>query len=211
MTRTILHSTALIFLISCLASCQSNSDLSSSSIIKKRKYTKGFHVDLKSKSKNPIERVAAFEIEPPESPKEQKPVSRVGTQPVLTASIEENIKIKDVKTQQESQSFSENKYRDYNRSDISQRAAKAANSNLRNFSWWNNERSNVLTSPASPSPATAATGVALIFLIILTIILPPVGVAVVYGIGREFWISLLLTILLYVPGLIYSLIKVLGA
>ncbi len=211
MKRTILHSTLFVFLISCLASCHSSSDLSSASIIQKRKYTKGFHVDLKSKRKNPIERVAAFEIEPPESPKEQKPVSRVDTEPVLTASVNENIPLKNVKTEKQHHPFNEKKTRESASSDISQRAAKPANSNQRNVSWWNNERSNVLTTPAAPSPAAAASGIALILLIVLTILIPPLGVAIVYGISKEFWISLLLTLLFYIPGLIYSLIKVLGA
>ncbi|GJM94445.1 hypothetical protein GQ55_3G095400 [Panicum hallii var. hallii] len=40
--------------------------------------------------------------------------------------------------------------------------------------------------------------------ILLAILLPPLGVFLRYGIGVEFWICLLLTILGYIPGIIYA-------
>jgi len=48
-----------------------------------------------------------------------------------------------------------------------------------------------------------------ILLVILAILLPPAAVAVYEGITTRFWISLLLTLLFYLPGLIYTLIVVL--
>jgi uncharacterized membrane protein YqaE (UPF0057 family) len=45
--------------------------------------------------------------------------------------------------------------------------------------------------------------------IIFAIILPPVGVALRYGISREFWINVLLTILGYIPGLIHAFVVLL--
>jgi uncharacterized membrane protein YqaE (UPF0057 family) len=45
----------------------------------------------------------------------------------------------------------------------------------------------------------------LLLLIILAIILPPVPVAILRGVGTELLISILLTLLLYLPGLIYAL------
>ncbi|KAL5834178.1 hypothetical protein ACOSQ4_013675 [Xanthoceras sorbifolium] len=41
--------------------------------------------------------------------------------------------------------------------------------------------------------------------IILAIILPPVGVFLRFGCGVEFWICLILTILGYIPGIIYAI------
>ena len=41
--------------------------------------------------------------------------------------------------------------------------------------------------------------------IIAAILLPPLGVYLARGIGNEFWISLLLTILAFLPGMIYAL------
>jgi len=40
--------------------------------------------------------------------------------------------------------------------------------------------------------------------IILAIILPPVGVFLQVGIGAQFWINILLTLLGYIPGIIHA-------
>jgi uncharacterized membrane protein YqaE (UPF0057 family) len=41
--------------------------------------------------------------------------------------------------------------------------------------------------------------------IILSIILPPVGVFLQVGIGFHFWLNILLTILGYIPGIIHAI------
>jgi uncharacterized membrane protein YqaE (UPF0057 family) len=41
--------------------------------------------------------------------------------------------------------------------------------------------------------------------IILSILLPPLGVFLQVGIGLQFWINILLTILGYIPGVIHAL------
>ena len=52
-------------------------------------------------------------------------------------------------------------------------------------------------------------GVPLWFLIVLCIFIPPLAVAIMYGLGDKFWISLILTLLFWIPGVIYALIQVL--
>ena len=42
--------------------------------------------------------------------------------------------------------------------------------------------------------------------VILAIILPPLAVGLAYGIGKQFFINLLLTLLGYIPGVIHALI-----
>ena len=44
-----------------------------------------------------------------------------------------------------------------------------------------------------------------IILILLSILLPPLGVALARGIGTQFLINIVLTILGYVPGLIHAI------
>lgn len=44
--------------------------------------------------------------------------------------------------------------------------------------------------------------------IVLSVLIPPVGVWMVRGIGAAFWVSLLLTIVGWVPGSVFSLIAV---
>jgi len=41
--------------------------------------------------------------------------------------------------------------------------------------------------------------------IILSVIIPPVGVFLQVGIGLQFWLNILLTILGYVPGLVHAI------
>ncbi len=42
--------------------------------------------------------------------------------------------------------------------------------------------------------------------VLLCVILPPVGVAVTRGLGKDFVINLLLTLLMWLPGAIHALI-----
>ncbi len=58
---------------------------------------------------------------------------------------------------------------------------------------------------------TTDTDMNLALLVIITILLPPVGMLIYEGgVTNRFWISLLLTLLFYVPGLVYSLVIILG-
>ncbi|MBS1302813.1 YqaE/Pmp3 family membrane protein [Loktanella sp. SALINAS62] len=41
--------------------------------------------------------------------------------------------------------------------------------------------------------------------IILSIILPPLGVFMQVGIGKHFWINIVLTILGYIPGIVHAI------
>lgn len=60
-------------------------------------------------------------------------------------------------------------------------------------------------SGAEPSTNT-------LLLVILAILLPPLAVYLHQGeINNKFWISLILTLLFWIPGVIYALIVVLGA
>jgi len=54
-------------------------------------------------------------------------------------------------------------------------------------------------------------GVSTLLLVIIAILLPPLAVALHEGgINSRFWIDLLLTLLFYLPGLVYALIIILG-
>ena len=50
----------------------------------------------------------------------------------------------------------------------------------------------------------------LLLLVIIAILLPPLAMALYDGISNRFWISLLLTLLFYLPGLIYTLYIILS-
>ncbi|WP_338445153.1 YqaE/Pmp3 family membrane protein [Pelagerythrobacter marensis] len=44
-----------------------------------------------------------------------------------------------------------------------------------------------------------------IVILIATVLLPPLGVALKHGLNRDFLINLILTIILFVPGLIHAI------
>ncbi|MBI6629773.1 YqaE/Pmp3 family membrane protein [Pontibaca salina] len=43
-----------------------------------------------------------------------------------------------------------------------------------------------------------------LFRIIVAIILPPLGVFLQVGLGKHFWLNILLTILGYIPGIVHA-------
>ncbi len=47
-----------------------------------------------------------------------------------------------------------------------------------------------------------------ILMMVLAFLIPPLGIGLTYGITTEFWISLILTLIFWFPGAIYSLIMV---
>ncbi|MDQ3110767.1 MAG: YqaE/Pmp3 family membrane protein [Bacteroidota bacterium] len=48
--------------------------------------------------------------------------------------------------------------------------------------------------------------VSAVLLVILCILLPPLAVFLVDGIGLNFWLDLILTLLFFLPGIIFALI-----
>jgi uncharacterized membrane protein YqaE (UPF0057 family) len=68
----------------------------------------------------------------------------------------------------------------------------------------------VFARSTEDNPAPAPTDTNTLLLVILAILLPPLAVALHEGgINGKFWISLLLTLLFWIPGVIYALIVVL--
>lgn len=72
-----------------------------------------------------------------------------------------------------------------------------------------NKATRYLLSRISDQPNTTELNTDQLILVILAIIIPPLAVFLARGIGTEFWISLILTILGWLPGVIYSLLVVL--
>jgi uncharacterized membrane protein YqaE (UPF0057 family) len=54
-----------------------------------------------------------------------------------------------------------------------------------------------------------SANVAFVVVVLCAIFIPPVGVALMYGIHSYFWIDLILTLLFFFPGMIFALIVVL--
>lgn len=204
------HLFVLILGAALITSCSSSSDLSESSFIKKRKYTKGFHVDFGKKHK--VQQSAAAAMNSNETT--SAPAPEVATTSNRSASRNETERIHTAEVPtpltEEMQDLP---------SAESSNSALTASTNADYGSVGNTEmdmrflqkKSSSASSPFIPAPsANAASEGPMILYLILAIIIPPLAVGLLYGIGREFWISLILTLLLLVPGIIYAVIKVLA-
>jgi uncharacterized membrane protein YqaE (UPF0057 family) len=76
-----------------------------------------------------------------------------------------------------------------------------------------NRAASIMMNRHSIDKASTAShdDVNLILLVILSIILPPLAVFLVRGIGGAFWLDILLCIFFWLPGIIYALIVIFGA
>lgn len=204
-----LHSLTLFGLIILLiSSCNTSSNLADSSIIKKRRYTKGFQVSIKGFQKDAktseqtaviAEKVQATEV----GDKQYADLAEASVAPVkpVTSSKDSDLEkaskafVSEGVTKSDSDSNDELSESNY--SPEKSWTKKEIRKNLRH-------RKFAKGTPA----AAAASGESLVLYVILAIILPPLAVGLLYGIGTEFLISLILTIIFWLPGVIYALIKV---
>ncbi|KAF6134821.1 hypothetical protein GIB67_002222 [Kingdonia uniflora] len=77
--------------------------------------------------------------------------------------------------------------------------------------WWITQRiTSAKKTESSFHSMTREMGSETFLEVILAIILPPVGVFLRHGCAVEFWICLLLTVLGYIPGIIYALYVLVG-
>lgn len=199
----------LVGLALILGSCGSSNNVVSNGLIQKRKYKKGFffksNADLRvvrenAKEKNSVvvngENIEIYDglsadISPSQdlntslaSGKESQATKDLIPLGMEGVSIQRNLK-ETTSPQFISNTKTKNEVRTSSREKIEQRRKIDSNSN-----------------------STSADD-RLILLVILAILIPPLAVFLARGIGTEFWISLILTLLFYFPGMIYSLLVVL--
>lgn len=192
-----------------LFSCQSSSDLTSSSIIKKRRYTKGYQLNIKT----PVSDKASETYASNESAKLQQEsvateIPVVNAAPV-TASVratptEVATPKADSKTDVWTRSVEANPaYTKPSERTNDRETAEALPYDRAAVKHIDRTNAVMGTPVATPSDGS------MLLYIILAILLPPLAVGLLYGIGIEFWISLILTLLFYIPGMVYALIMVL--
>lgn len=57
----------------------------------------------------------------------------------------------------------------------------------------------------NPCPPMSSSSTGDLVRLVLTVLLPPLGVFLEDGLGVQFWLNVLLTLLGYVPGLVHAL------
>lgn len=197
-----------------LISCQSSSDLTSSSILKKRRYTKGYHWNVKSPHLDKSREVRASATEEAPRLAERETQSHVIDTEVAVASVEREAPVIEerVVEQPASESTADAWTRAVEKNPATQDQPETRAINERTESPRTQSGMRMPRGPAAVGTPVAATpsGGSMVLYIILAILIPPLAVGLLYGISTEFWISLILTILFFIPGMIYSLIVVLG-
>jgi len=208
MKTNLLRILPILFVAAIFSSCSTSSDLSSNSIVKKRKYTKGYHVDFRQKNEKKSADVFEAEIKPNvinDSKPESHHVQSLDMSASTTAKITEadvTARAIPVKTNGTSKKM-DNQDLTKSKTPIAATSMKEAKRDLRNSM---RESRKEMKSSSSAGLQDES----LILYVILALIIPPLAVGLLYGIGTEFWISLILTLLFFVPGVIYALIKVLS-
>jgi len=175
----------------------------------KRHYKSGYYIDISSKKQTEVKQIAANintvndkeNITTPATIPATSEVKRdiqvqnqTATVTTATVSKKERAKKPVIKYSSSKTIASNNKTSEVAENKISELAADAADN---------------LTQANSTSDVIIISGLSLILIVIITIFIPPLGVALVYGIDLHFWIDLILTLLFFIPGLIYGLVVVL--
>lgn len=206
MRNSTLSILSLSLMVLILGSCSTSSDLTNTSVLKKRRYMKGYQVNVKG---NNIEKKSNSVTAEMESV-EVKPINSNQVDNMAQASLSTEITKADlaaspvISITNESRT-SEKAERELKSTAVKMQTESKEQSRRDRVSQKLLNRSNLVV-PAST--AVASGGESFLLYIILAIILPPLAVGLLYGIGLEFWISLVLTIIFWVPGIIYALIKV---
>lgn len=209
MRTTIYHFILLITGAALLGSCSTSSELTDNSFIKKRKYTKGFHVDFgKKHDAKPSAYLATMDTKPVRLDTVAASEDPAFDPAVLTASNGEakGATAPAVAAAPAPVPAAKAKVPSTVLNTKAPQNAKQARTSMRDMRKSIRSNSGTYEVPAAQS----ASGGSKLLYIILAILLPPLAVGLLYGIGSEFWISLILTLIFFVPGMIYAIIKVLA-
>lgn len=201
-TLTIL-SLGLIALI--LGSCSTSSDLTNTSVLKKRRYMKGYQVNVKGNNIDKKSNSVTADMESVEI----KPVDAIQTDDMAQASLSNEITAADLAPSSVIPATKELNKKEAAReikSALAQMQTETTKDSRKHQVSKNYRNNSNLVVPAATTVASGNESV--ILYVILAIILPPLAVGLLYGIGVEFLISLVLTLLFWIPGVIYALIKV---
>ncbi len=203
---------AVILSVAILASCGTSHDVVDGGLFQKRKYNKGYHVSKKSKvntsttkvnedeiASNPIEKVdvkadpIVLETESTAS------VVAVESSEVATTTTGTK-KTNNTSLEQPSQKSSKN---------TSGLIFKKQRNMTRGSFGMINPSSPVKVDQGSNVSDAQETSSNTLLLVIIAFFIPFLAVALYDGISGRFWLSLILTLLFWLPGFIYALIVIL--
>jgi uncharacterized membrane protein YqaE (UPF0057 family) len=208
-----------------IAGCSTSQNTVGGGSLQKRKYTKGFYLN-KNHSFRSTRGEAAEPTLAEETIRTKAMEEQVVAQPVATEpAVAEQTQSAPVAAEQTSFVADQNTERTHQQKEVSQKvpAKKKVVTNTKPQkpavpARPRRERENEYFIPVKDKKmqqhkagqGSTLADEMLLLAIIFAILIPPLGVAIYEGITTRFWISLLLTILFFVPGMIYALLVVCG-
>lgn len=197
-----------VVLIAVLSGCSSSNEVISDRGIQKRKYRKGFYVAHPTKVKQTQSTLAVGPLEEP-----QKMVSTVESNPAEEAEapnaaegIDQHLALSDFAEAQAPAPARASE----NHSHALTRPMRSHSPSAEPSKRSTRAQPAVTTSIPLSADHGAADDLELVLYILLSFLLPPLAVYLLYGISTNFWISVALTILLWLPGVVYALIHVIN-
>lgn len=195
------------FVIFLVASCATTNDVVSDRWIQKRKYTKGYFVASNDKAKTEAETEVEVEVEVAKNslaesidlePREIKKIdTKKSNLPTVLADTAEEATLAEVPADD----FVPIESSQAEKIEIQSEAHPVVTSK-------NRIQDGFDASLSFESELKSADDTEYLLMLILAILLPPLPIFIIFGLETEFWISLILTILLWLPGAIYAIIKV---
>lgn len=204
---------SLLILSAILVSCGTSNNVVNNRLFQKRKYTSGWFIKKKQKvdKKSSNEEGLAFQDEL----NSEKPKSEHLSVKNDDKALEKTIAI-DNKNETPIQIISKKKKNDNGKKSVfknEQLIAKINSKNKENLAvnTFGNEKEDLnVASKNEKNSNSTSSDVVLILLVILCFILPPLAVWLATSDSRQLIISIILTILFWVPGIIHALLVVLG-
>lgn len=194
---------AFTILTTVLFSCSTSNNVVNNSLFQKRKYNNGWHFKNGSnaKSNGDVSRETTInEVLKTENNVSKEAVKTANIKTVLLSKNNSKKEINKIVLAKTVQSKS-GKINKSEATQISDRSESLSQKNKKNSKYLFSQKNEKNNSNGSDDTE-------LILLVILALLIPPLAVFLARGIGTEFWISLILTILFVIPGIIYALLVV---
>ncbi|CAG5086596.1 YqaE/Pmp3 family membrane protein [Parvicella tangerina] len=198
-----------------LASCGTSHDVVDGGIFQKRKYNKGFHISKKSKVSTPSGE-AEIDIASTSVEKVEIKSGKIITTPITNADVavedlQETTNEQTTKEQQAAEKSDLNDIKSSNTfSSKNEVSSKVKPRFLRKgFRSSPSKGSKLSINQGSNISAEKETADNTLLLVIIAFFIPFLAVALYDGITIRFWISLLLSLLFWLPGFVYALIVIL--
>lgn len=187
-----------------LGACSSGNDVMSERGIQKRKYRKGFYVAHPAKPKttrNEATANAAAPADVVQAVENPQHTAEATAQAVKQAAVPVNTTVESVTTPATTATAASAA----SETPVTEKRAERVERKHPRI-----HRRDVHTALSLDASEQQADDTELLLYILLSILLPPLAVYLLYGISTNFWISVVLTILFWVPGVIFALIHVIN-